>query len=266
MQIPKDVTKVVNVLKKLKDVKAIGLYGSIAMGFADEYTRDFDMIVFCDKFPNKKVREKILKSVVKKWHSAYTVWEFIDVFDTEKHKDCIIQYRKVNQFEDKIKNFKEKLWFDEELSVFVIYTKSLYDPKGLLKKWKRITKKYPDWFRRHTLGLLTGIFRFTRSDTIKKELKRGDINFLNDRVANVKNMLDGVVFALNKTYYYPKWAFKFYPKFKLLPKDFISKLDRFNKIEGISLKEKIEIIDHLAQEVYEIAKKEIPDLNIITKF
>jgi len=51
-----------------------------------------------------------------------------------------------------------------------------------------------------------------------------------------------------------------------LPKDFIKKLDRFNKVEGISLKEKIKIIDHLASEVYEFVKKEMPDLKIRTKF
>jgi len=264
--IPKEAIKVVKTLKKLKNVKAIGLYGSIAMGFADKYTEDMDFIVFCDKTPNVKDRERILKPIVKKWYSAYDVWKFIDVFDIKERKECTVFYRTLDEFENYVKRFKEKNRLEGEFTTFIIYGKSLYDPKGFLKKWKKMTIKYPEWLRRNIVGLLNGIFRFTRGGVIEKELKRGNINYVNDKIATIKNMLDEVIFALNKTYSCSKWAFKFYPKFKLLPKDYMKKMDKFNNIKGIELKEKIKIIDHLAYEVYKIAKKEIPDLKIRTKF
>lgn len=264
--IPKEATKVVNALKKLKSVKAIGLYGSIAMGFADKYTEDMDFIVLCDKIPNVKDRERTLKPIIKKWYPAYDVWKFIDVFDIKERKECTVFYRTLDEFENYVKRFKEKNRLEGEVTTFIIYGKSLYDPKGFLKKWKSMTRRYPEWLRRNIVGLLTGVFRFTRSGVIEKELKRKNISYINDRIATIKNMLDEVVFALNKTYSCPKWAFKFYPKLKLLPKDFFKKMNRFNSIEGISLKEKIKIIDHLAYEIYKIAKKEIPDLKIRTKF
>ena len=47
-------------------------------------------------------------------------------------------------------------------------------------------KKYPNLVRKQEVGLLTAIFRFTRSNELKKESKRKNINLLNDRVASMK--------------------------------------------------------------------------------
>lgn len=264
MRYPKEVTEVIKVLKKLKNIKAISLIGSWALGFADEYTNDFEMMTFCDEIPRKEMRKRLLKSVIKKWNSAY-VSEKFDVFDIGKLKDCSIKYEKVEVFKYFIKEFEEEKECHEPL-MDIFYSKPLYDPEKILKKWKNIIKKYPDWFRISCVRNLTAIFRLTRSGLIEKEMKRRNINFLNDKVAQAKTMLEKVVFALNRTYFHPKWTFKFYRSFKLLPKDFIEELNKFNDPRGISLKEKIKILDHLASEVYELAKREIPSLIVMTKF
>jgi len=55
-----------------------------------------------------------------------------------------------------------------------------------IQNWKRKMKKYPNLVRKQEVGLLTAIFRFTRSNELKKESKRKNINLLNDRVASMK--------------------------------------------------------------------------------
>ena len=257
---------ITNSLKELKSVKAIALIGSYALGFADQYTKDFELVVFVSKIPKKDRRKKILAPFIKSWNSAYDVQESFDVFDVGIFKDCSVTYQRKREIEYFVEQFRKGKWIAQQLIDYIFYSKPLYDPDKLLKKWKQIMRKYPDWLRRQEVNLLTGIFRFTRSDMIEKERKRGNINFLNDKLASVKIMLDKVVFALNKTYYHPKWTFKFYPKFKLLPRDFIPLIEKFNDLNGLPFKKKVKIIDHIAFEIYKIAKKEIPDLNIITRF
>lgn len=265
MRRPREVTKVVNVLKKSKNVKAIGLYGSLGTGFADRFTDDFDIIVFCRRIPPIKWREKMLKPVVKKIYRAYSVAKIVDIFDIGNLEGGI-WYKKVSEIKNYIKLFKNGSHFVDDLSNFIYYSKSLYDPNKLIRGWKKTMKKYPNWLRKREISLLTGIFRFTRGGLVEKALKRKNINYLNNRMAEVKTWVEKVVFALNKTYYNGKWASKFYPKFKLLPKDFIKKINRFNDARGINLKEKVKILDHLASEIHEIVKKEIPNLEIRTKF
>ncbi len=265
IKIPKEVTEVVNVLKKSKNIKAIGLYGSLGTGFADKFTDDFDIVVFCRRIPSRKWREKVLKPVIKKMHSAYSIAKIIDIFDIGNLEGGI-WYKKVSEIKNYIKLFKKGMHFVDDLGTFIHYSKPLYDPDILIRNWKKTIRKYPDWLRKREISLLTGTFRFTRGGLVEKALERKNINYLNNRMAEIKTWIEKVVFALNKTYYNGKWASKFYSKFKLLPKDFIKKLNRFNNLKGISLKEKVKILDHLASEIYEITKKEIPDLEIRIKF
>lgn len=265
VKIPKEVTRVVNVLKKSKNVKAIGLYGSFGVGFADKFTDDFDMVVFCTRIPSRKWREKTLKPVIKKMYSGYSITRIVDIFDIGDLEGGI-WYKKVSEIKNYIKLFKKELHFVDDLATFIHYSKSLYDSNKLIRNWKKTIRKYPDWLRKREIGLLVGTFRLTRGVLVEKALKRKNINYLNNRIAEIKTWIEKVVFALNKTYYNGKWASKFYPEFKLLPKDFFKKLKKFNDPNGISLKEKVKILDHLASEIYEIVKKEIPDLKIRTEF
>ncbi len=157
--------------------------------------------------------------------------------------------------------------FDDLAQIF--YCKPLYDPRRFIEKLKLDMKKYPKWLRKREFLKLNGVFRFTRSDLIKRELERGNEIFLHYKTAEIKTWLDSVLYALNKNYWSPasnKWAFKDFEKFKIIPKDYIKKSKLFSNSKGMKLEEKIKILDDLAWEVYKMIKKHIPTAKIMTKF
>ena len=264
-QITKRAMMVVNALKELKEIKTIYLVGSLALGYSDKYTKDFDLIALCDKIPKKEKRREFLKKIIKTWKPAYDSHS-IDVFDIDELKDCSVFYFQIKRYKYFLKEFKKnEQMFDDLAQIF--YCKPLYDSGEFIKKLKLDMKKYPNWLRKREFLKLNGIFRFTRSGLIERELKRGNEIFLHYKTAEIKTWLDSVLYALNKKYWSPasnKWAFKDYKKFKIIPKNYIKESRLFSK--SMSFEEKIKILDDLAWEVYKLVKKHVPKAKIMTKF
>ncbi|MFQ5647880.1 MAG: DUF4037 domain-containing protein [Candidatus Aenigmatarchaeota archaeon] len=266
----KEARKVVRALQKLPEVKAVGLYGSLGRGYADRFTKEFDIFVLCRDFPSKKSRKAALGPVIEKWRSEYERHHQVDVYDTPGIKDCACWYLKVPEVQHMVDCFKAKRPPHHDLVNYIANGKVLWDPKGLLKGWKRVFARYPDWLRKEKMGMLTGIFRFTRGEVVRTALARGNVNYLQVRLAEVKNMLDEVVYALNRTYYAwgsisGKWSFKDYRKFRLLPRGWFTQLARFNDLRGSSLRQRIRVLDRLAEGTLRIVKREMPGLDIRTK-
>jgi predicted nucleotidyltransferase len=265
-----EANKVVKLLQKLKEVKAITLFGSLARGYVDEFTHDFDMVAFAREIPEESKRKDVLNKVVKNWR-FYNTRLIQDAFDLNSLTGCTIHWVKIKDAEEWINDFKEGLkpyprlvphpWLID----FVIYGKILHDPLKLIEKWKEEFKEYPEWLKRNECSLLNEIFRFTRSKFIERELKRNNLIFLENKFSQVKNMIIRVVYALNEVYWCmtaEKWFFKEAKSFKLLPENFIERMEGLSKLSILEWEKKRDIIDELANEIFEQVKKILPDLKI----
>ena len=266
----REARKVVRAVQKLPQVKAVGLYGSLGKGYSDRFTKEFDLFVLCQDFPKLSARKKAMLPVVSHWDTAYEKFHQLDVYDMPGIKGCVCWYLKIPEVESQIRSFKSKRPPHWDLVNYIVNGRALWDPKGLLRKWKKQMSRYPEWLRKERVGMLTGVFRFTRGDIQRVALARNNTNYLQTRLPEVKNMLDEVVYALNRTYYAwgtisGKWAFRDYKTFRLLPRDWFSQLDKFNDPRGLPVKKRIQILDHLAEETLQIVKKNMPGLSIKTE-
>ncbi len=124
MDLIKLAKKITKELKKLKEIKAIAVYGSVALGYNDKFS-DLDMVAFCDKIPKKKDREKVLKGIVN-FHKGYS--ESVDSFDIDDVKNCGIFYKEINDIKDLLKTFKEKKWGVRGFNHFCVVFKTNLRP------------------------------------------------------------------------------------------------------------------------------------------
>jgi hypothetical protein len=94
------------------------------------------------------------------------------------------------------------------------------------------------------------------------------MNFLDLKLRYVKNKLIRIVFALNRQYFAQMaefWAYKLLERLEIKPVNFTEKIAKLSELEG-KFKEKIEICEKLAHELYELVKKEMPDLEIVKEW
>jgi hypothetical protein len=253
--------------KNFDEVKAISLYGSHGYGYADRHTDDFDLAAFAEPIPSKKERNKVLKPLIKRRNSIYDIFPQLDVFDAGKYKDSCIWWTEVNTVNNWKRDFQEKRDVNPQMVDYIYRAKILYDPEKLLKDIKEAMKDYPDELRKKEISKLNAVFRLTRGEVLRKEQARGNWNYLNSKLAQETQTLQSVAYALNREYWSSsKWSFRDYEKFRILPKDYLKGLEILNGPEGAGFQEKIKVLDHLAEEVLKIAKKEVPGAKVRTKF
>jgi len=251
----KEARKVSSVLARLKEIKAVGIGGSVALGYADEYTTDFDLVAFCTRIPDVRKRRKLLSKVVDKWHPEYEHFRNIDVFDLRGLRLCSVFYHELRVFRYFINEFEKGRMFPQLVN-HVIYVKPLYDPDKVLRSWKTKFRKYPDFLRKGEVQCIFPLLRFVR-ESVEKELKRGNLNFLYFKASQLRATLDRIVYALNRRYWFEgslKWAFRDYESFRILPRDYLARIDRLNRAR--SIREKFKVIEELGNDLLEIVRKE----------
>lgn len=262
-EILKEARKISDTLKDLEQVKAITLFGSVAKNYSDELTKDFDMVAFAKEIPKKEQRQKALEKVVKNWR-FYNTRLVQDSFDLNSLKGCTIHWVETEIVERWIRRLKEgprpypQMIPHPWLIDFVVYGKVLYDPSDLIRKWKKKLENYPKWLKEKELSILNEIFRFTRSKFIERELRRDNIIFLENKFAQIKNMLIRVVYALNEVYWCmtaEKWSFKEMEDFNFLPSNFIEGLRELSRLSASKVKEKTETIDKIAEKLCKKARE-----------
>jgi hypothetical protein len=148
--------------------------------------------------------------------------------------------------------------------------KPLYDPDGMIKKWKKILYPYPEWLRELKCKTLNFIFRHTRSDMIRRELKRGNDLYLRFRFWDSLQMVNEIIYALNREYYgwggSTKWMFKDLERFKALPPGFRKKIETITKFDGSDMRDRYKFLDSINMDLLKIVKKEYPKMEIKTEW
>jgi predicted nucleotidyltransferase len=134
-------SKVIKGLKRFNP-RAIAFFGSHGMGLQDNYSHDVDIVVYVDQIPNIRAKEAVFSSLydgsIPKTSFPYDV----DIFG-RSDEFCEVAFKQCRKIELNVSRLIEgKRGYEEEVAVFVYYTKVLYDD-GWLSIQKARVKEYP---------------------------------------------------------------------------------------------------------------------------
>lgn len=246
--------KIANKLIEIKEVKAVGIYGSYAKGYADRFTDDVDLVAFCEKIPDKSERENRLKEIDLKKIRDPDI-NFVDVFTSEK-VEITIFYKVVKEAEKWIDSFKKWGGFTNEINIFIENAASLVDPENIIKKLKD-GAFYTDEMRKKSFEQY--FFGLSRTKPLlESSLKRNNIIFINQKLDDSLRSYYILLYALNKKYFSDtKWIHKDLERFKLKPKNCFERLEEFSTLScrKKEIKRKLKILKSLAEETGILAKK-----------
>lgn len=254
---------IANNLKSLKNVKGISLYGSVGSGYIDKYS-DIDIIAFCNKLPDIKKRKKILDKFTNDIMMNGGEWSQFRINGIE----AVIHYKKISDVKRILRIFfsKKSVGYQKDINTLIYSTKIVYDPGGLLKKWKKRVEKYPQWLKKRVINQIRfagGIF-----EEVFKSLVRNNKVWLDYSINyRIDYGIIQVLYALNEKYFsISKWFYKDIKKFKKLPKNCLKRIKKIYSLNNSGqLVRKMKLINDLIFDIYELCKKETPSLRKPTR-
>lgn len=257
----KEARKISGLLGTLDSVVAVGSFGSLFTKNLKSEPRDIDLAIFCSKIPEKSTLRKCLKPVVKEWWSGWNPIETRAAFTSRNDSQVDLALINIKFIERKLDEFKMKTPPHWQLVSSVYYSKPLYDPKGIIKKYRKEMIPFPSWLRVHFRNSIGTTYFFKESEWIKGELEKGNKTLVNYRLVMMKEELDHLLFAINRKYYFhPKNVEREYKTFKLVPKNHAKLSDAFADIRGVSLRKRIEILYQMAKGMEKLIRKHAPEL------
>ena len=235
VRLVKIAVEVMSVLKQLKEIKAIAIYGGVARGFVDKYS-DVDIICLCSKIPDKKKRVNKIKSLknslIKEGLGLLEFEERSDYF-TLKNTNIGIYYILIHEYKKLVHNFKnsKKLTKAEFSNVLahIYYTKVLYDPQKFLQNLKNgIPSPNIKTVNYFTAQLNKTCYKadWPYGDKIYVESQRKNPISLNARFTELLDAYLISLFTLNGQYYTgPKWIREDIKNFKIKPKNCLQRIE-----------------------------------------
>ena len=219
-------------LKKFNP-RAIALLGSYGMSLQDQYSHDVDIVVYSNRIPNTKTREAVFSYISDDSIPAIPFPYDVDIFARER-EFCEVAFKRCQKVELEVSQlFEGKRDHEEEVAIFVYYTKVLYDD-GWLSAQKAGIKEYPQRLLATNLSsllfsALRQVHYYNRAINKRKQPYWAEL-CINEGL----NSLMHAVFAVNKTYYGKyKWAEVQCRNFKLKPKNFEQRLLRVMKSRDV---------------------------------
>ena len=209
------------------------------MGLQDNYSHDVDIVVYADRMPNRKTKEAVFSSLSDDSIQTVSFPYDVDIFAKE-HEFCEVVFKRCRKIESDVSELVEgKRDREEEVAIFLHYTKALYDD-GWLNAQKARIRDYPQKLLATNLysylfSALRQVHYYDRAIEKRKQPYWAEL-CLNEGL----NSLMHAVFAANKTYYGKyKWAEVQCRNFKLKPKDFEQRLVRVMKNREVTAYERL---------------------------
>ena len=219
--------------------RAVALFGSYGMDLQDKYSHDIDIVVYVDRIPHTKNKETVFSSFSDSSIPTISFPYDVDIF-ARKREFYEVAFKQCQKIESHVSELVEgKCDHEEEVAIFVHYTKALYDD-GWLKAQKTRIKEYPQKL------LATNLFSFLFSALRQVHYydrainKRKQAYWAELCIDEGLTSLIHAVFAANKTYYGKyKWAEVQCRDFKLKPKDFEQRLLHVMKGRDVTAYERL---------------------------
>ena len=230
---PRKQSGLIEGLKRLNP-RAVAFFGSCGMGLADKYSHDVDIVIHADRIPSTRAKHEVFSSISDGSIPSITLPYDADIFARDR-EFCEVVFKTRGKIELDVSELVEgKADHEEEVAIFVYYTKILYDD-GWLRAQKARIQKYPQKLLATNLfsclfSALRQVHYYDRAINKRKQPYWGEL-CINDGL----NSLMHALFAANKTYYGKhKWAEVQCMNFKLKPKDFEQRLVRVMKGRDIT--------------------------------
>lgn len=253
--------EIAKVLGAIDSVVAVASFGSLFMKKLCSEPGDADLVLFCSKIPRKSCLKKCLKPFIKEWANGFDPIEDRAAFISNNLTHIDIALINIKLIEKKLEDFEMKVPPDMQLVSFVYNAKPLYDPKDVIRKYRKRMTPFPSWLRKYYRNSIGTVYFFKESDWIKKEMEKGNKTLINFRLVKMKEELDQLLFAINRRYYYhPKWVEREYARLKLIPKGYVKKSDEFANTKGVSLSKRVEILYEMAKGLEKLIRRHAPEL------
>lgn len=220
-------------LKKFNP-RALAFFGSYGMGLQDKYSHDVDIVVYADRIPNAKTKEAVFSSLSDGSIPTVSFPYDVDIFARE-HEFYEVAFKRCRKIEFDVSELAEgKRDHEEEVAIFVHYTKVLYDD-GWLNAQKARIRDYPQKLLATNLysyffSALRQVHYYDRAVKKRKQPYWAEL-CINEGLSSLMH----AVFAANETYYGKyKWAEVQCRTFKFKPQDFERRLVRVMKSRDIT--------------------------------
>ena len=202
-------------LKMIEGIKAVVIGGSVARGFADEYS-DLEIILFWDNLPNEKIRKLIVKELNAEYFYPYNY---------EANEDNVIVngfridiwYLTIKDEEDAIKGVIIDLKTDFSISNAMDTIRTCIPLYGeeIVSYWKLRAKEYPTELAIKNIKESLQSIDITQAEIY---IQRQNSTLLYELIVNLHKNLFLILLALNKQYFPTfKWMYKALETFKIIP-------------------------------------------------
>ncbi len=256
LELAKRICEKIKGVEGTKGIKAIIVGGSVARGYADEYS-DIEIPIFWDELPNENIRKRIIKELNAECFYPY---------NHEAREDNII-----------VNGFRIDLWhitFQQEEEVIKSVIKDFEVDFGssnaidtirtcipmfgeeIINAWKTKAKEYPTQI---AIENINKVLQSIDSTQVELYLQRENPTLLFEHIANLQKSIFLILLALNKEYFPTfKWMYKALEGFKIKP-DNIEK--RFRDVFNYSPEEAFDNTLVIMFETLEMINKIYPEIN-----
>lgn len=243
-------------VKAIEGVKAIVIGGSVARGYADEYS-DLEIPIFWDKLPDENTRKLIVKELNAEYFYPYNY---------EANEDNVIA-----------NGFRIDLWHltvdDEENAIegVIIDLKTDFGYSNAMDtirtciplfgeetvcSWKKRAEEYP---KKIAIKNIKESLQSIDSTQAELYIKRENSTLIYEQIANLQKNIFLILLALNKEYFPTfKWMYKSLETFRIKPENIEQ---RFRDIFTYSPIEAYENTLVIILETLNIINKVYPEIN-----
>ncbi|RMD02857.1 nucleotidyltransferase domain-containing protein [Clostridium autoethanogenum] len=204
-------------VKIIEGVKAIVIGGSVARGYADEYS-DLEIPIFWDKLLNENTRKLIVKELNAEYFYPYN-------YEANENNVVVNEFRidlwhlTVEDEEDTIKGVLVDLKTDFGYSNAMDTIRTCIPLFGekIVYSWKDRAKGYP---KELAIKNIKESLQSIDSTQAELYIQRQNSTLIYEHIANLQKNIFLILLALNKLYFPTfKWMYKSLETFKIKPEN-----------------------------------------------
>ena len=247
-------------ISKCSNIKAVAFIGSIAYGFADEYSKDVDIICYCNTLPSIKERRKYLGE--QNYEKTGLISDHMEIFKIDG-TNIDITFFIPEIYEWGLKMNPNDEGAEKHVLFKIQICEPIVDKNDFLIKLKEKIK-YTDDYQIKKIERQFSVLCNSK-EVNKKPLIRNDTAFLDYRFSFLVEKYASLIFALNKRYFSDlKWIEKHIEKFNIKPKNTVRNIRKMSEMgnKSCEIEEKMKILKNMIFEISEVIKKEVPKAKI----
>jgi predicted nucleotidyltransferase len=243
-------------IESVKDIRAMAIGGSVARGYADEYS-DLEILIFWEILPSEDTRKLIIKELGAEFFRPYnhesgednlTIKGFrIDLWHISLQAEEEIIKTVMNDF---------KIDFGSSNAIDTIRACIPLYGEDIINIWKTKVTEYPKEIMVQSIKEVLETIDISQIDLY---LYRNNMTILYEQIINLQKKIFLILLALNKEFFPTyKWMYKAFKNFIIKPKNIEQRfINAFESSPKEALKDTIKIL----KETLDIVNKLYPEID-----